>query len=42
MLQPGASFNLAAHVKYFVRCLQVLPAPYASLDTNPEAYLVKR
>ena len=26
--------DIAAHAKYFLRCLELLPAPYASLDTN--------
>ena len=26
--------DVAAHAKYFLRCLELLPAPYASLDTN--------
>ena len=28
------AFDLAAHVKYFLKCLEGLPAPYSSLDTN--------
>ena len=31
---PVTAFNLGSHVKYFLRCLEMLPAPYASLDTN--------
>lgn len=27
-------FDLKSHVKYFMKCLDVLPAPYSSLDTN--------
>ena len=30
----AARIDLAAHAKYFLRCLELLPAPYASLDTN--------
>ena len=29
-----ARIDIAAHAKYFLRCLELLPAPYASLDTN--------
>ena len=29
-----ALIDTAAHAKYFLRCLELLPAPYASLDTN--------
>merc|ERR1719469_318013 len=29
-----AFIDTAAHAKYFLRCLELLPAPYASLDTN--------
>ena len=31
---PQPTLDTAAHVKYFRRCLELLPAPYASLDTN--------
>jgi geranylgeranyl transferase type-1 subunit beta len=27
-------FNVGLHVKYFLKCLDVLPQPYTSLDTN--------
>ena len=27
-------FDLKSHVKYFMKCLDLLPAPYSSLDTN--------
>ena len=30
----AARIDHAAHAKYFLRCLELLPAPYASLDTN--------
>ena len=30
----AASIDLAAHVKYFLKCLDELPTPYTSLDTN--------
>eukprot|EP00966_Prymnesium_polylepis_P283383 6547602-Prymnesium_polylepis.1 len=29
-----SSLNLALHVKYFCKLLDVLPGPYSSLDTN--------
>ena len=31
---PRATLNTAAHVGYFLKLLEVLPSPYASLDTN--------
>ena len=29
-----ACVNPALHVRYFLKCLEILPAPYTSLDTN--------